>query len=676
MKSKYGGAGCGQEILRYQHALTEASNRRGDIHAHGIGRVALFAVVVSAACVSAMGFLAFVTPGATPALKASVITSSDSECSMAKTTSRSMVVGASVAMDMSRLMPLRATLHYTMSGALLQYSKKALVTAKYSPRGSTLSSLWTEKLMIEMTTPLETTIGELEMYRLRPKTVYDYTIYVQVLGDEYATMEYAGDFTSGGTGFPRFDEAPYLHLGGSNPSFEMATFAVSPGIVVNGSGLAGGTMSFEGIVAVDAEGWVVWYYHTCSPVAWDFTPGENVAIINSAASCTDQGREYSRNGSVYTENSQFQIVDVHGLMQSQTKMACSGAPVNYNALAAECRVDHSSPLHARDLLTTTYDVVKIPNITVLARSAPNETAITKHDIFAMSKISRYNSETSSIEDIYEMSNFLEPESYMPASAGWKTITNVACSGGASANPIDYHQISSVSPGAFSNYIVASKSLDAVFSLAHDGSGKQWTLSPDETISDFTFVSDADKFFSPLDVTQLPNGNILMIDGGSNRPGCTLSTQRGCFSRAIMYKLDPLASIVSVAWQFEFPFGLQNPSSHLESKADVWKHAMTHDAFSVDGGSARKLSNGRFLLAFPSLEKTRDWDPSGAGYAYEVDMDAHDVIVSKLTFPTDEGLSFAEGNFRLVPWGQVHRESSTCPFSVEEDSLQGRPTAGP
>ena len=97
---------------------------------------------------------------------------------------------------------------------------------------------------------------------------------------------------------------------------------------------------------------------------------------------------------------------------------------------------------------------------------------------------------------------------------------------------------------------------------------------------------------------------------------------------------------------------------------------------MDGGSARKLSNGHFLLAFPSLEKTRNWDPSGAGYAFEVDMDAHDIILSKLTFPTDSHYPNGEDGFRLLPWDQVHRESSSCPFSVEQDSIKGRPTTDP
>ena len=234
--------------------------------------------------------------------------------------------------------------------------------------------------------------------------------------------KYSGVYTTGGPGYPRFFDAPYLHIGGSNPSFETGTFAISPGIIINGTGPDGEALSFEGLVAVDAEGWIVWYYHTCSPAAWDFTPSGYVAIVNSKASCSDQRRHIARNGSLYTENSQFQIIDVHGLMQSQTRMACSGAPVNYNALSAECRIDHSSPLHARDVLTTAYKVTKIPNVSVLSRSAPNETVSAKHNVFALAKISKHDAETNSIEVIYDMADFLHPLSYMPTSAAWKMLS--------------------------------------------------------------------------------------------------------------------------------------------------------------------------------------------------------------------------------------------------------------
>ena len=49
---------------------------------------------------------------------------------------------------------------------------------------------------------------------------------------------------------------------------------------------------------------------------------------------------------------------------------------------------------------------------------------------------------------------------------------------------------------------------------HSASGLQWTLSS-SLDSDYIFQKDADKFYSPADVTQLPNGNVLMIDNGAN-----------------------------------------------------------------------------------------------------------------------------------------------------------------
>ena len=64
----------------------------------------------------------------------------------------------------------------------------------------------------------------------------------------------------------------------------------------------------------------------------------------------------------------------------------------------------------------------------------------------------------------------------------------------------------------------------MWSLAHDGSGPQWTLSS-ELHSDFAFEKDADKFYQPHDVLQLPNGNILLIDDGASPRARALSRAR-------------------------------------------------------------------------------------------------------------------------------------------------------
>ena len=101
------------------------------------------------------------------------------------------------------------------------------------------------------------------------------SVSVQAIGEDYASREYVGTFETPKTGFARFDGHAFLALGGDTPSFEIATFAVTPAIEV-ASTSGSSDKYFEGLVGVDAEGWVVWYYHACDVEAWDFLPGGEV----------------------------------------------------------------------------------------------------------------------------------------------------------------------------------------------------------------------------------------------------------------------------------------------------------------------------------------------------------------------------------------------------------------
>ena len=107
---------------------------------------------------------------------------------------------------------------------------------------------------------------------------------------------------------------------------------------------------------------------------------------------------------------------------------------------------------------------------------------------------------------------------------WNLWGASQCSGGASVDGPEYHHVSSISVGRDANYLVAARELSTVWSLAHDGSGPQWTLSS-ELHSDFAFEKDADKFYQPHDVLQLPNGNILLIDDGASPRARALSRAR-------------------------------------------------------------------------------------------------------------------------------------------------------
>ena len=110
------------------------------------------------------------------------------------------------------------------------------------------------------------------------------------------------------------------------------------------------------------------------------------------------------------------------------------------------------------------------------------------------------------------------------------LQTATCSGGATLSGVEYHHVSSVSVGATANLLVASRELSTVWSLAHDGSGVQWTLSS-QLESDFMFANPRDAFYQPHDVIELPNGNLLVIDDGASRPGCYEDVTAECFSRA-------------------------------------------------------------------------------------------------------------------------------------------------
>ena len=66
----------------------------------------------------------------------------------------------------------------------------------------------------------------------------------------------------------------------------------------------------------------------------------------------------------------------------------------------------------------------------------------------------------------------------------------------------------------------------------------------EIPSAYTFPNETDKFYNQHDVQELPNGNLILIDNGADRP-----TRQGSFSRAAEYVVDHEAKTVSLIWEY-------------------------------------------------------------------------------------------------------------------------------
>ena len=260
----------------------------------------------------------------------------------------------------------------------------------------------------------------------------------------------------------------------------------------------------------------------------------------------------------------------------------------------------------------------------------------------------------------------------------------------------------MSVGATANLLVASRELSTVWSLAHDGSGVQWTLSS-QLESDFMFANPRDAFYQPHDVIELPNGNLLVIDDGTNRPGCYDRVTAECFSRAVMYALDSNAAAsnasalassraasrargnrtaggvdtsssagaaasyhwsgaerlnrpAELVWQFEFPLQLATSS---------WKEVMERDVFNSCGGSVYAMRNGNYLIAFTALDSavhTHNRSKDRTTYAWEVDFHTGNPVVrSSLLLPIPHDAAGTQNAYRMTPWESIFGESTDSPL---------------
>ncbi|KAJ8605375.1 hypothetical protein CTAYLR_002380 [Chrysophaeum taylorii] len=542
-------------------------------------------------------------------------------------------------------------LYVTVSVTLCETGKE--VAIEYRPDRSSLASLWVTGVVKTASQPTE-----FRLFRLRANQPYSYTVWVQDSG-----VAARGTFVAPATGWERFDDGPYVAASGDAvPSFEVGTFAVYPSITATNQSL----QWFDGIIGVDAEGWVVWMYSLCMIEGWDFLPDHTIAMLaRTDGSCdalagntTTKGvpsfDSKGDDGRLYVANSQLQVVSPDGTLVSQYIARCAGGPLNFNKLSHECRVDHNSA-HLR-ILATMYEAEFVPDMRVPLKMGPTETVMERADTFANTVIVAWDHGTNELTPLYALSDIVPvTQKHLFETTAWNPV-HMACSGDYARPAIEFHHVSSVSVGCDENYIVASRNLDTIWSLKRDGSGVQWTLSshPDEIGSNFTFERDLDKFYQPHSALQLENGMLLLVDDGTDRPGCTIARTGACFSRAIVYELDRERGAVRVVWQFTYPEPLSNRTSMIETaQIDTWNEV---------GGSAYRLSNGHYLVAFSSVAASKT-NPRGAAQVFELDVDGTHTATSFLQVPTPIGSEGMQNGYRFVPWHSISGESSTPPDMV-------------
>ena len=118
-------------------------------------------------------------------------------------------------------------------------------------------------------------------------------------------------------------------------------------------------------------------------------------------------------------------------------------------------------------------------------------------------------------------------------------------------------------------LVSFRHLDQVVSIAPDFRSIRWRLGGPG--SDFTFPDPRDKFYHQHTASQIPNGNILLFDNGNGRP----KTEGGEYSRGLELELDFGNMTARKVWEFRY-----NP-----------------DIFADCCSIVHRLDNGNSLLVF-------------------------------------------------------------------------------
>jgi hypothetical protein len=150
-------------------------------------------------------------------------------------------------------------------------------------------------------------------------------------------------------------------------------------------------------------------------------------------------------------------------------------------------------------------------------------------------------------------------------------------------------------------LMSNRHVDQLIAIKPDFSGVDWKLGGPG--SDFTFPNPSDQFYHQHYANMLANGDILLFDNGNLRP----DGQGGQYSRAEELKLD-FSTMQAVK---------------------VWEYRNTPDLFSSAVGSVVRLANGNTVVDF-GVDSTDD-NP-GIFTVVEAGPSGNAVAVTRISSP--------------------------------------------
>ncbi len=397
-----------------------------------------------------------------------------------------------------------------------------------------------------MTAPVSTngTDFSVEVMRLRPETEYDYRVYLTAAGSA-PELQSEGTFLTGP--LPAGLQGADIELVEGTPTYDLVLLDFNDN-------------DFYGMIAIDSEANIVWYYKHDKPVfAIDRT--DNYSLVFNEIG--DGRTGWSLNQIAPDGTKEFVVEDVlqngetagpHGrwhhevILRPDNKVWTLGMEIRPVAIDGEYTLQAGATIEEWDLEAGT--VTRLVSTFDIMDAATDRTA------------------ASDVTGGFFWRG--AEDQYADVAQDWNH-----------ANSLE------VLPDG--KILVSLRHLNQLIAIEPDFSAVAWRLGGPG--SDFTFPEPTDQFWHQHFARMLPDGNILLFDNGNRRP----EEQGGQYSRAMVLELD---------------------FDTMEARK-VWEYRHDPDLYAGCCSNAFRMENGNTLIVFgqddehdPPVHTLVEVDPDG------------------------------------------------------------------
>jgi hypothetical protein len=412
--------------------------------------------------------------------------------------------------------------------------------------GEVTVQYWSQGIGLFVTLPVKTNGASfsVEVMDLRPLTQYNFQVFLS-RSSHTPVSQYQGTFTTGP-----------LPPGLQNAKIQLVQGTPTYGLLL----LDYNCTNFNGMVAIDGEGQIVWYYQNDNQV---FTVSQednhNLVFNELSLNVGYTMKEIAPDGST--------IHSIDDILEDGSLCAPHG------------RWNHEMLIRPGNKVWTIGAEIRTVNIngkdTLLTGGTIEEWDLTKGTVTRL----------VSLFDLLDPATDFGVDSATTGGFFWVGNQNQYA-----GEAEDWTHTNSLDVLPNGDILVSNRHLNQIIAIKPDFSGIDWKLGG--TGSDFTFPNPSDQFYHQHYVNMLPNGDILLFDNGNLRP----ADQGGQYSRAEELKLD---------------FSTMQATK-------VWGYRNVPDIFSSAVGSVVRMSNGNTVVDFgidpvnedPSIFTVAEADPAG------------------------------------------------------------------